>query len=96
MSEITRLLISLFFTITALGLVMILQQRIHRTLPPLTDCMGYESLAQAMAMAFLILSPIFIVTVFIFDPHATENIKQWWLSFLQYMEQTHHDCGMCL
>ena len=58
--------------------------------------MGYESLAQAMGMAFLILSPIFIVTVFVFDPHATENLKQWWLSFLQYMEQTHHDCGMCL
>ncbi|MBI5950200.1 MAG: hypothetical protein HY865_00970 [Chloroflexi bacterium] len=96
MSETTRLLISSSFTIAAFVLVMILQPRIHRTLPPLTDCRGAESLAQAMGMTFIILSPMLIVAVFVFDPQAIENMKQWWFSFLQYMEQTHHNCGMCL
>lgn len=74
MSEITRLLLGSFFAIAWGVLVVILQPRIHRKLPPLTDCRGAESLFQAMIGAWWILSPFMIAAAFVFDYSATMAI----------------------
>lgn len=99
MSEHVRLLIGLGFASVWCVLVVVLQKRIHRYAPPLTDCTGMQSFAYAMLLAALIVVPIEWLTAWFIDPAFSQAMKSYWLDFIEYMRITHSSpyChSMCL